>query len=83
MFYRIMMAPPGYPPHQKYMVAPYRSLEFESSVERVKNVDGSAFFATLEEARKAIPADGRQQPFQPEHQFLELWESLEPRVDPR
>jgi hypothetical protein len=60
------------------MVASYTSLEFESSAEYVKNGDGSAFFATLEEARKAIPADAGQQPYQPEYQFLELWESLEP-----
>ncbi len=78
MFYRILMAPPGCASHQKYMVAAYGTLEFESSVGFVKNIDGSAFFATLEAAREAIPADARQQPSQPEYQFLELWESLEP-----
>jgi hypothetical protein len=75
MFYRILKAPPGYPSHQKYMVAEYTTLEFDSCRGNVKAIDGSRFFATLEEARKAIPSDARQLPFEPEYQFLELWES--------
>ena len=75
MFYRIMAAPPGCPPRSNYMVASYSTLAYESCCGGVKNVDGSRFFATLEEARKAIPGDARQLPFQREDQFLELWES--------
>lgn len=77
MFYRVLAAPPGYPAHQKYMVAEYTALDFDSCRGNVKTTDGSRFFATLEEARKAIPCDGRQLPFEPEYQFLELWESSE------
>lgn len=77
MFYRILKAPPGYPSHQNYMVAEYTTLEFDSCCGNVKTIDGSRFFATLEEARKAIPCGARQLPFEPEHQFLELWELSE------
>jgi hypothetical protein len=75
MFYRILMAPPGYPPDQNYMVAEYTTLDFEWCCGDVKNTDGSRFFASIEEARKAIPRDARRLPFEPEHQFVELWES--------
>ena len=78
IFYRIMTAPPGYPPHQRYMIAAYKALEFDSCVDHVNNVDGSRFFANLDEARKAMPIDAKQLPFQPRHQFLELWESYQP-----
>ena len=75
MFYRVITAPPGYPPHQKYMVAAYETLAYDSCTGGVNNADGTRFFETLEQARKAMPADARQLPFQPEHQFLELWET--------
>jgi hypothetical protein len=78
MFYRILTAPPGYPPHQRYIVPEYATLEFVSLGSYVKNMDGSIFFASLEEARMAIPVDARQLPFQQKYQFLELWESPEP-----
>jgi hypothetical protein len=80
MFYRILSAPPGYPPHQQYMVAAYRTLEFQSSIGYVKNSDGSKYFGSLEEARMALPSDAEQLPFQPEPSdfFLELWESSHP-----
>lgn len=77
MFYRILNSPPGYPPHQNYMVSAYRTPEFQSCCGYVKNVDGSGFFATIEEARRALPADAKQLPFQPVDQFLELWELSE------
>lgn len=77
-FYRIMNAPPVYAPHQRYMVAAYRTLELPSAIGRMNHSDGSAFFGSLEEAHGAIPADAKQLPFQPEHQFLELWEAAEP-----
>jgi hypothetical protein len=75
MFYRIMIAPPGYAPHQRYMVMAYGTLEYESYISGVNNSDGSRFFSSLEEARRAIPADAKPLPSQPEHQFLELWEA--------
>ncbi len=78
MFYRILMAPPGYAPHQKYMLAAYKTLEFDSCTGGVNNSDGSRFFGSLEETRQAIPGDANQLPFHPEHQFLELWESSQP-----
>jgi hypothetical protein len=77
MFYRILIAPPGYPAHQKYMVSEYSSLEYKSYCGSLEDVDGSGFFATLEDARKAIPGDVRQLPFRPDRQFVELWESPE------
>ena len=74
MFYRILKAPPGYPPHQNFVVVAYETLEFESSCGRTKNSDGTVFFATLEEAREGLPVDARQLSFLPEAQFVELWE---------
>jgi hypothetical protein len=78
MFYRILMAPPGYAPHQRFMVATYKTLEFDSCTGSVNNLDGSGFFGSLEEARQAMPTDATRLPFQPQHQFLELWESSQP-----
>jgi len=78
VFYRILSSPPGYGPAQRYMLAKYRTLEYDSRIAQVKNLDGSLFFATLEEAHKAIPAEAKRLPFEPEDQFLELWESAEP-----
>ena len=78
MFYRILMAPPGYAPRQRYMPAAYKTLEFDSCRGGVSNSDGSTFFGSLEETRQAIPGDAQQLFFQPEHQFLELWESSPP-----
>lgn len=75
MFYRIVKAAPGSPSHQNYTVVEYRTLDFTSSLGNVKTVGGSRFFATLEEARQAIPRDAKRLPFEPEHQFVELWES--------
>ena len=61
------------------MLAKYRTLDYASSFGNVKNADGSPFFASVEEARKAIPTGVRQRlPFEPDHQFVELWESSEP-----
>jgi hypothetical protein len=70
MFYRILNAPPGYSPEERYMLVRYRTLDFDSSI----HGDPSSFFASLEEARAAIPGPARQLPFQQVHQFLELWE---------
>jgi hypothetical protein len=79
MVYRIMWAPPGHASHQRYMVAAYRTPDLPSSWSvGVKNTDGSNLFATLEEARRGIPAGARQLPFEPENQFLELWEAPGP-----
>jgi hypothetical protein len=76
MYYRIMKHPfHAWPPDIKYHVAIYRTLEFPSCCGSVLNPDGSDVFSTIEEARKVIPAGAKQLPFQPKHQFLELWES--------
>ena len=76
MYYRINMHPfHCWPPDVSYMVAMYRTPEYASYCGIVSNPDGSDMFSTIEEARKSIPGDAKQLPFQPEHQFLELWES--------
>jgi hypothetical protein len=75
MIYRILAAPPGYLPECNDMVAAYQTLEYDSCVGNVRRADGSRFTATLEEARGLLPADARRLSFEPEHQFLELWES--------
>lgn len=75
MLYRIIEAPPGYPPDQNYMVAMYRTLDYDTLCGRVRNAGGSQFFETVEAARKAIPANARRLPFDRDHQFLELWEA--------
>jgi hypothetical protein len=75
MIYRILAAPPGYPPGHNYMVAAYETLEYGSSVGIVRGADGCRFTATLEEARSLLPSDARRLAFEPEYQFLELWEA--------
>jgi hypothetical protein len=60
MYYRILMAPAGYAAHQNYMLAAYKTSEFDSSTGYVNNFDGSRFFGSLEETRQAIPADAKQ-----------------------
>ena len=74
MYYRILTAPPGYPPDQNFMLVQYRSLEYASNCGGVKNRNGTDFFETIEEARQYLPLTARKLPFEPEHQFLELWE---------
>ena len=75
MFYRILKAPPGYPPNQQYLVGAYQALDYDSYVFPVTKVDGSRFAATLHEAREMIPKGARLLPSQPESFFLELWEA--------
>lgn len=76
VFYRILIAPPGYAPPQNFMVGEYTTLNFESCPGTIKGVDGSKFFPSLEEARKAIPQPANRLPSKVEDQFIELWESL-------
>jgi hypothetical protein len=59
------------------MVVAYKTLDFESSV---KKTGGTIFAATLEAARSLLPGDARRLPFEPEYQFLELWETDGPDV---
>jgi hypothetical protein len=75
MFYRILAAPPGYPPDQKYAVAAYETLEYSSSVGGIRKPDSTRLVATLEEARGLLPANARRLAFEPQDQFLELWKS--------
>jgi hypothetical protein len=75
MTYRILLAPPGYGPDQRYLVAAYRSLEYSSCQESLRTQNGSLFAATLEEARSIIPQDAERLPFVRDHQFIELWET--------
>jgi hypothetical protein len=75
MIYRILAAPPGYPPLHNYMVAAYATLEYGSCLGNVRKADGTLFAVTLEEARSLLPADAKRLPFEPKYQFLELWES--------
>jgi hypothetical protein len=74
MYYRIVTAPPGYGPNEKYMVCVYDALELQSMKCSLENSDGRPFFATLEEARSMLPSTARQMPFEKDHQFLELWQ---------
>jgi hypothetical protein len=57
------------------MVGKYRTLDFDALLGSVENADGSKSFATLEEARKAIPDYARQLPFDRDHQFVRALES--------
>jgi hypothetical protein len=74
MFYRIMKAPPGYPPEQQYLVGAYQSLAYDSYLSPITKADGSRFAATLDEARRMVPAGARLLSSPPEDQFVELWE---------
>lgn len=74
MFYRIMLAPPGYEPDGQYMVAEYETLDFASRTRSVSKSDGGKFAASLEEAREMIPSGARRLSFEQDYQFLELWE---------
>lgn len=77
MFFRIIAAPPGYAADERYMVAAYESLEFDSCQSTLLSPSGSKFAATIEEARKMIPGSARPLRFEPDCQFLELWEGCE------
>ena len=55
MFYRILKAPPGYPPEQQYQVVAYETLAYDSPKFWVTKEDGGNAVATLEEARRMIP----------------------------
>jgi hypothetical protein len=73
MFFRIIKAPPGYPPDQKYLVAAYETKDARSKRYDVMKTDGSLFAATIEEARQMIPNNSMPLSFEPDGQFLELW----------
>ncbi len=75
MFYRILRAPPGYPSQQHYRVLAYESLEYDSVKFWVTKEDGAKSVATLEEARRLLPAGARYVHSQADHQFIELWEA--------
>ena len=74
MYYRILKAPPGYGPDRNFMVVAYETLELSSQLGRGKKYAGALFARTLEEARLHIPTPASQLPFEPDHQFVELWE---------
>jgi hypothetical protein len=74
MIYRIMKAPPGYEPEQRYMVGAYSTLDFDSFALNVTTDQGSKFVSSLDEARRLIPTGAKKLPFQSTDQFLELWE---------
>lgn len=76
MFYRIMSAAPGYPPEEPYWIAKYATLEYTSCLGSVLNSQGTRGFHTLHDARSALPNGAVQLPFQRDHQFIELWETL-------
>ena len=78
MSYRIMTAPPGHGSDENFMVGIYETLKFGSCVGTLRKPDGEAFAVTLEEARTMLPAGARRLPFDPEDQFLELWEANDP-----
>ena len=69
MYYRIVQAPPGFPPSEQFFVVAYETLAYESSVK-----GSTRRCATLEDARHALPSKAVRLPFEPDHQMLELWE---------
>lgn len=75
MFYRILLAPPGYSPHEKYSVCAYESMDPLSRSFDLKKSDGTRFAATLEEARRMIPDSAKPCGYGPIDQFLEVWEA--------
>jgi hypothetical protein len=75
MYYRILRSPPGYLPSQNFMVAEYGTLDFASMRRNVRSGVGLLFFATIEDARGAIPGAARRLEYVPEFQLIELWES--------
>lgn len=75
MFYRIIKAPPGYAAGQNYLVAAYETRDALSKNYKVRRDDGTLFAATLEDARRMLPENAKQLPFEPIAQFLELWEA--------
>jgi len=83
MFYRIVKAPPGYAPDQKYLVAAYETMDARSKKCNVKKADGGLFVATVEEARRMIPNNATPHSFEPNDQFLELWEAEDCRSSKR
>ena len=74
MFFRIVKAPPGYAPAQKFLVAAYETEDACSKSYNVRKADGTLFASTLEEARRLMPSNATRLSFEPDGQFLELWE---------
>ncbi len=52
------------------MVGMYNDMSYDSYCGAVRDKNGSRFYSSLESARKMIPKDAQQIPFEPEHQFL-------------
>lgn len=75
MFFRIVKAPPGYAPDQKYLVAAYETEDAYSKSYNVKKDNETFFAASLEEARRMMPNNATPRFFEPDGQFLELWEA--------
>lgn len=73
MYYRIALPPPGY---HGFMVAEYRTLEYQSYVRALLNTGGSRFFSTIEEAVGALPPATSELPFERYAQFIKLFECL-------
>jgi len=67
MFFRILKAPPGFPPEEQYRLVEYENSDLDSHIGRWRP------FASLEEARGMIPKDAVRLPFEPMNQFLELY----------
>ncbi len=77
MIYRILLVPPGYAPNERFMVAKYQATNIRTSLGRITDASGAEYFSTIEGARRALPLGARQLPYEPEHQFLELWEAAD------
>ncbi|MDB5341898.1 MAG: hypothetical protein JWP89_275 [Schlesneria sp.] len=67
MFFRILKAPPGFPPEEQFRVVEYENADLDSRIIRWRSV------ASLEEARRTIPSEAVRLPFEPMNQFLELY----------
>ena len=67
MIFRLLKAPPGFPPEEQYWVVEYENLDLDSHNGRWQSV------ASLNEARRLIPKDAVRLQFEPMGQFLELY----------
>lgn len=72
MFYRVLLPPPGY---RGFMVAEYRTLEYQSCTRSLFHTDGSRCFPTIEEALGALPSITVELPFERYAQFIRLFQA--------
>lgn len=82
MFFRVLIAPPGYMSPIGYMVGEYQTAAFESFVRNLVSATGAKVFSSIEEARKLIPKNAVRLPYDRDAQFLELWSTEASHASP-